>query len=258
MHRQPAEHLRIRTTDRADRGAELESPRVPLGEPDQLRLYQKRRRGGIAHAPVLRAASTCRARRSSATCSTGWSIRTSAIITTRRCFCGVTSAWASSSRTSSSRAGHHGSCSSYSGTLLHGLRQMQQRDVFDSLKRITCSPTYRQAVEWLGTPRGHAVADNGVIGRMSRPGSIILPPDSALRRSRVCVAFRRQMALPNHPDVAYEFVKALKRLRLHLAPGAGAHNRVAEQRPGASAQAHPASAHLSQFPWREPEHHRHH
>ena len=46
----------------------------------------------------------------------------------------------------------------YSGTLLHGLRQMGLNDVFDNLKRITCDPRYRRAVEWLGCPWGHAVA----------------------------------------------------------------------------------------------------
>src|ERR1017187_3473625 len=46
----------------------------------------------------------------------------------------------------------------YSGTLLHGLRQMGLNDVFDNLKRITCDPRYRTAVEWLGAAWGHAVA----------------------------------------------------------------------------------------------------
>src|SRR2546423_1048291 len=46
----------------------------------------------------------------------------------------------------------------YSGTLLHGLRQMGLHDVFDNLKRITSDARYRVAVEWLGMPWGHAVA----------------------------------------------------------------------------------------------------
>src|SRR5258706_9968066 len=46
----------------------------------------------------------------------------------------------------------------YSGTLLHGLRQMGANDVFDNLIRITREPQYRPAVEWLGCPWGHAVA----------------------------------------------------------------------------------------------------
>lgn len=46
----------------------------------------------------------------------------------------------------------------YSGTLLHGLYDMGAHDVFEALGRITCDHRYRQAVEWLGTPWGHAVA----------------------------------------------------------------------------------------------------
>ena len=46
----------------------------------------------------------------------------------------------------------------YSGCLLHGLRQMGLHDVFDSLMTLTCDPTYRRHVEWLGAPWGHAVA----------------------------------------------------------------------------------------------------
>src|SRR5262245_47880098 len=46
----------------------------------------------------------------------------------------------------------------YSGTLLHGLRHMGLNDVFDNLKRITCEPRYRRAVDWLGCAWGHPVA----------------------------------------------------------------------------------------------------
>src|SRR5882757_2748072 len=46
----------------------------------------------------------------------------------------------------------------YSGTLLHGMRQMGLNDVFDTLKRITCEPRYRKGAEWLGCTWGHAVA----------------------------------------------------------------------------------------------------
>src|SRR4030042_107890 len=42
----------------------------------------------------------------------------------------------------------------YSGTLLHGLHAMGLRDVFDSLRTITCDPRYRQCVEWLWSARG--------------------------------------------------------------------------------------------------------
>ncbi|HEY4864778.1 MAG TPA: glycosyl hydrolase family 57, partial [Candidatus Dormibacteraeota bacterium] len=46
----------------------------------------------------------------------------------------------------------------YSGTLLYGLRQMGADDVLDELARVTGDVRYRQSVEWLGCPWGHAVA----------------------------------------------------------------------------------------------------
>jgi hypothetical protein len=46
----------------------------------------------------------------------------------------------------------------YSGTLLHGLRQMGEDHVIDALKGITMNPDFNWAVEWLGMPWGHAVA----------------------------------------------------------------------------------------------------
>ena len=101
----------------------------------------------------------------------------------------------------------------YSGTLLHGLREMGQDHVIDALKGITMNPDYRWAVEWLGMPWGHAVAPStpvqdyrlhvkafqqhfaGIFGR------------EALERLRGFSP--SEMALPNHPDVAYEFVRTL-------------------------------------------------
>jgi hypothetical protein len=102
----------------------------------------------------------------------------------------------------------------YSSTLLHGLRQMAAHDVIDSLKTITCDPRYRRCVEWLGTMWGHAVAPStppadyrmhirawqhhfcAIFGReaLSRVRGFVLP----------------EMALPNHPDMAYSLVKSLK------------------------------------------------
>ena len=37
----------------------------------------------------------------------------------------------------------------YSGTLLHGLRQIGASEVIDALRRITCDRRYSGAVEWL-------------------------------------------------------------------------------------------------------------
>lgn len=102
----------------------------------------------------------------------------------------------------------------YSGTLFHGMRKMGLDDVFDDLKRITCDPEMCHTTEWLGMPWGHAVAPStpyldfrhhvtawqqhfaGIFGM------------AALERVRGFSP--SEMALPNHPDVAYEFVKTLK------------------------------------------------
>ncbi len=102
----------------------------------------------------------------------------------------------------------------YSGTLLHGLRQMGLHDVFDNLKTITCNPRYRHAVEWLGCPWGHAVAPSTptqdyrlhVIAWQHHFAGIF----GLEALSRVRGFSPSEMALPNHPDVAYEFVKTLR------------------------------------------------
>ena len=103
----------------------------------------------------------------------------------------------------------------YSGTLLHGLRQMGLNDVFDNLKRITCDPRYRAAVEWLGCAWGHAVAPSTPVQdfrlHVTRLAASLRGASSAWRRWAACAGSRpSEMALPNHPDTAYEFVKTLK------------------------------------------------
>ncbi|MFZ0928276.1 MAG: hypothetical protein WAN11_06735 [Syntrophobacteraceae bacterium] len=102
----------------------------------------------------------------------------------------------------------------YSGTLLHGLRKMGAHEVLDSLKTITLNPDYRRAVEWLGAPWGHAVApstpaqDYRLHVKAWQNHFAALFGLEAL--SRVRGFSPSEMALPNHPDVAYEFVKTLK------------------------------------------------
>jgi len=103
----------------------------------------------------------------------------------------------------------------YSGELLYGLRKMGRGDVLDRLRGITCeNPHLRRHAEWLGTMWGHAVAS-------STP-----PPDFVLHLrawqqqfaavfgwealGRVRGFSPPEMDLPNHPDVAFEYVKALK------------------------------------------------
>jgi hypothetical protein len=101
----------------------------------------------------------------------------------------------------------------YSGCLLHGLRQMGAGDVIESLKPLATEPAYRRCVEWLGTAWGHAVAP-------STP-----PQDFRLHvrawqhhfagefgleaLGRVKGFSPPEMALPNHPDACYAFVRTL-------------------------------------------------
>lgn len=101
----------------------------------------------------------------------------------------------------------------YSGCLLHGLRQMGLHDVLDSLRSITCDPTYRRHVEWLGAPWGHAVAPSTPVQdyrlhvRAWQHHFAAIFGLEALGRVRGFSP--SEMALPNHPDVCYEFVKTL-------------------------------------------------
>ena len=102
----------------------------------------------------------------------------------------------------------------YSGTLLHGLRQMGAHDALDSLKKITLDPLYRHAVEWLGAPWGHAVAPSTPVQDYRLHVKAWQHHFAALfgleALSRVRGFSPSEMALPNHPDVAYEFVKTLR------------------------------------------------
>jgi hypothetical protein len=102
----------------------------------------------------------------------------------------------------------------YSGELLYGLRKMGRGDVLDRLRGVTCDPHLRKHVEWLGTMWGHAVAS-------STP-----PPDLKLHvrawqqqfaavygwdaLARVRGFSPPEMHLPNHPDAAFAYVRALK------------------------------------------------
>ena len=101
----------------------------------------------------------------------------------------------------------------YSGTLFHGLRKMGLHDVFDTLRPVTCDPAYRRCVEWLGAPWGHAVAPSTPVQdfrlhvRAWQHHFAAIFGLEALTRVRGFSP--SEMALPNHPDVAYEFVKTL-------------------------------------------------
>jgi hypothetical protein len=97
---------------------------------------------------------------------------------------------------------------------LYGLREMGASDVLDALATITNEPRYRGAVEWLGCPWGHAVAPSTPIQdyrlhvRAWQQQFAALFGLEALARVRGFSP--SEMALPNHPDVAFEFVRTLK------------------------------------------------
>jgi hypothetical protein len=98
----------------------------------------------------------------------------------------------------------------YSGTLLHGMRQMGLDDVFDALGYLTHDG---QATEWLGSTWGHAVAPSTPVQdyrlhvRAWQHHFAALFGLEAL--GRIPGFSPAEMALPNQPDVAYEFVRTL-------------------------------------------------
>jgi hypothetical protein len=102
----------------------------------------------------------------------------------------------------------------YSGTLLHGLRQMGADDVIEQLQTITGQPQYRRCVEWLGAPWGHAVAPSTPVQDYRLHVKAWQHHFAAIFGAEALARVRgfspSEMALPNHPDVAYEFVKTLK------------------------------------------------
>lgn len=102
----------------------------------------------------------------------------------------------------------------YTGELLYGLRNMGAHDVIDALKTITCDSRYNRYIEWLGCPWGHAVAPSTPmqdyklhIRAWQQYFASIFGLDAL---KRVQGFSPSEMALPNHPDTAYEYVKTLK------------------------------------------------
>jgi len=101
----------------------------------------------------------------------------------------------------------------YSGTLLYGLQRMGLGDVIDALRPLATDPDLNEAVEWLGCPWGHAVAPSTPVQdfrlhvRAWQHHFAALFGLEALGRVRGFSP--SEMALPNHPDVAYQFVKTL-------------------------------------------------
>jgi Glycosyl hydrolase family 57 len=102
----------------------------------------------------------------------------------------------------------------YSGNLLWGFQQMGREDILNNLKQITCNPTYQPYVEWLGTMWSHAVVPSTPIPdlKLQIQGwqhhfAAIFGIDAL---KRVKGFSPPEMHLPNHPDVLYEYIKALK------------------------------------------------
>lgn len=102
----------------------------------------------------------------------------------------------------------------YSGNLLWGLRAMGRGDILDNLKRITSDPTYQPYVEWLGTMWSHAVIPSTPIPDIKLHIQAWQHHFAAIfgweALARVKGFSPPEMALPNHPDTLYEFIKALK------------------------------------------------
>jgi hypothetical protein len=102
----------------------------------------------------------------------------------------------------------------YSGTLLFGLRQMDRGDILENLRTVVDDERYWPCVEWLGTFWGHPVT-------ASTPVPDLLLHIRAWQHHFAAVfgweALGRvrgfsppEMNLPNHPDVCFEYVKALR------------------------------------------------
>jgi len=102
----------------------------------------------------------------------------------------------------------------YTGTLLFGFQQMGLNDVLDNLRLITQDPRYRPCVEWLGAPWGHAVAPSTPVQDYRLHVTAWQNHFADLFGMEALARVRgfspSEMALPNHPDTAYEFVKTLK------------------------------------------------
>jgi len=101
----------------------------------------------------------------------------------------------------------------YSGTLLHGLRTMGADDVIDALKSVTSEAASTGSIEWVGCTWGHAVAPSTPVQDFRLHVKAWQHHFAAIfgleALGRVRGFFPAEMALPNHPDVAYEFVRTL-------------------------------------------------
>jgi hypothetical protein len=102
----------------------------------------------------------------------------------------------------------------YSGTLLHGLRDMGLANVFEALVPLAQNPDHARCVEWLGAPWGHAVAPSTPVQDFRLHVEAFQHHFAAIFGWAALGRLRgfspSEMALPNQPDVAYAFVKTLR------------------------------------------------
>ncbi|AII49781.1 hypothetical protein KR52_11605 [Synechococcus sp. KORDI-52] len=102
----------------------------------------------------------------------------------------------------------------YSGNLLWGIEQMGRHDIGDALKHLACDPLMQGHVEWLGTFWSHAVAPSTPIPDLKLQISAwqqqFIACFGSAALERVKGFSPPEMALPNHPDTLFEFVKALR------------------------------------------------
>ena len=119
----------------------------------------------------------------------------------------------------------------YSGTLLHGLRQMGPSDVIDALRPITCDPRYRDAVEWLGCRLGaRRRALDAAAGLSAARAGLAAPLRGASSGWRRCGRVRGFS--PSGDGAAEPSRRRLRvrahaeRLRLPVGAGPGAHRRA--------------------------------
>src|SRR5436190_6516959 len=102
----------------------------------------------------------------------------------------------------------------YSGELLFGLRKMGRGDVLERLRGITCDPHLRRHAEWLGTMWGHAVASSTPLPDLKLHMRAWQHNFAAIygwdALARVKGFSPPEMHMPNHPDAAFEYVRALK------------------------------------------------
>ncbi|MFH1797939.1 MAG: glycosyl hydrolase family 57 [Candidatus Omnitrophota bacterium] len=102
----------------------------------------------------------------------------------------------------------------YSGNLLWGLQQIDGGKALDKLKHVTTDRKYYRYVEWLGTMWSHSVVSSTPVPdiklhiRAWQAHFASIFGYEALGRVKGFSA--PEMHLPIHPDVCYEYVKALK------------------------------------------------